>query len=290
MKQENYTFVDLVSGIFLLILFFSNFLALLYIMEGNMVFSILVSFFITALYYFTVELMRKNKEALIRQSFKHFSLLFIAFFLLLSFVSFILMSHFLNVEFNAKEKVQQEAQQKLQLVTDFVAEYDKRSKTDLADYETSLSKDFPQNIVITKVDIYQKKVANSKKFLDKQLTKNNEKFNKVFQNWKRMSVMKTYTNLNQYIIQSKNIVDKKLAELPENKSPIHLSEIPNNRLPLNNPFKLNRKYPPNFGLTIGVLLFIHLGILLSFLLSKTRGSGIQFELSAQAKKLVREIN
>lgn len=288
MKQENYTFVDIVSGVFLLVLFFSNFLALLYITEGSMVFSGLISFFIAVLYYFTVELMRKNKEALIRQGFKHFSLLFIGFFLLLSLVSFILMAHFLNVEFNAKEKVQQEAQQKLQLVSDFVAEYDKRSKTALGDYGSSLNE--PQNIVNKKVGIYEDKVENSKKFLAKELTKNNEKFNKVFQNWQRMSVMQTYTNLNEYIKKSKEIVDKKLAELPVNQAPIKLSQLPENSLPLNNPFQLNDKYPPNYGLTIGVLLFLHIGILLSYFLTKIRPPGNQFELSAQAKKLVREIN
>lgn len=291
MKQENYNFVDIVSGVFLLILFFSNFLALLYITQGNMTFSGLISFFIAALYYFIVELMRKNKEALIRQSFKHFSLLFIGFFLLLSFVSFILMSHFLNVEFNAKEKVQEEAQQKLQLVTDFVTEYEKRSKTDLSDYESNLGLGGnPQYMIEASVKPYRIKVENSKKFLENELTNNNEKFNKVFQNWKRLSIMKTYTNLNLYVIQSKELVNKKLAELPVDKSPIEISNIPNNSLPLNNPFQLNKIYPPNYGLTIGVLLFLHVGILLSFFLTKTRGSGVKFELSVQASKLVREIN
>jgi hypothetical protein len=288
MKQENYKFVDIVSGLFLLILLFSNFLALLYITKGNMAFSGLISFFITALYYFTVELMRKNKEALIRQGFKHFSLLFIAFFLMLSFVSFILMSHFLNVEYNAKEKVQLEAQQKLQLVSDFVAKYEKRSKTDLDDYGSSLNE--PQNIVIKKVGIYESKVVKSKKYLEKELTKNNEKFNLVFQNWKRMALMKTYSNLNLYIKQSLDIVNKKLAELPVDKSPIEISNIPNNTLPLNNPFELNKIYPPDYVFTFAILIFLHSGILLSFFLTKTRPPGEQFELSEQAKKLVREIN
>lgn len=291
MKQENYNFIDIVSGVFLLILFFSNFLALLYIFEGNMAFSGLISFFIAALYYFTVELMRKNKEALIRQGFKHFSLLFIGFFLLLSFVSFVLMSHFLNVEFNAKGKVQQEAQQKLQLVTDFVTIYEKRSRTDLTDYESNLALNgSPQYIINASVRPYQIKVQNSKIFLKRKLTKNNEKFNKVFQNWQRTSIMKTYTNLNEYVKQSKDIVDKKLADLPVNKSPIQVSNLPNDTLPLNNPFKLNVDYPPSYGFTIAILIFLHSGILLSFFLSKTRGTGVKFELSSQAKKLVREIN
>lgn len=291
MKQENYNFVDIVSGVFLLILFFSNFLALLYITEGNMAFSGLISFFIAALYYFTVELMRKNKEALIRQSFKHFSLLFTGFFLLLSLVSFILMSHFLNVEFNAKDKVQQEAKNKLQLVTDFVAKYENRSKTDLENYQSNLTLQGNTKFMINaSARPYQIKVDKSKIYLNKELTKNNEKFNKVFQNWKRLSIMKTYTNLNLYVKQSKEIVDKKLSELPVDKSPIPLSKLPNNTLPLNNPFKLSVLYPPNYGFTIAILIFLHFGILLSFFLTKTRGQGVKFELSPQASKLVREIN
>lgn len=292
MKQENYKFVDLVSGVFLLILFFFNFLALLYMFEGNMVFSGLVSFFITTLYYFVVEQMRKNKESLIRQGFKHFSLLFISFFLLLSFVSFILMSHVINVEFNAKQDIQEEAQQKLQLVTDFVTQYESRSSTDLADYQSQLSLKYTQDIVIGKVNIYQLRVNNSKLFLKKELTKNNEKFNKVFQNWQRLNLMKTYTNLNQYLDKSEDIVNSKLKELPLNKSPLHIERNFNSKdqLPLNDVLKLSKFYPPKYGFTFLVILVVHLGILLSFFLTKTRGAGSKFELSIQAKKLVREIN
>jgi hypothetical protein len=292
MKQENYKFVDLVSGVFLLILFFFNFLALLYMFEGNMVFSGLLSFFITTLYYFVVEQMRKNKESLIRQGFKHFSLLFISFFLLLSFVSFILMSHVINVEFNAKQDIQEEAQQKLQLVTDFVTLYESRSSTDLADYQSQLSLKYTQDIVIGKVNIYQTRVNNSKLFLKNELTKNNEKFNKVFQNWQRLNLMKTYTNLNQYLDKSEDIVNKKLKELPLNKSPLHIERNFNsiNQLPLNDVLKLSKFYPPKYGFTFLVILVVHLGILLSFFLTKTRGPGTKFELSIQAKKLVREIN
>ncbi|GEM55964.1 hypothetical protein FB1_21850 [Flavobacterium branchiophilum NBRC 15030 = ATCC 35035] len=201
------------------------------------------------------------------------------------------MSHFLNVEFNAKEKVQQEAQQKLQLVTDFVAKYEQRSKTDLADYESNLAKEGkPQYMINASVKPYQLKVENSKKYLEKELTKNNEKYNLVFQNWKRMSIMKSYTNLNEYVKQSKDIVDKKLAALPVNQSSIELSELPTGKLPLNNPFKLNKIYPPSYGFTIAILIFLHFGILLSFFLTKIRPKPIPVELSIQAKKLVREIN
>jgi hypothetical protein len=293
MKQENYKFVDLVSGIFLLILFFFNFLALLYIFDGNQVFSGLVSFFITTLYFFVVEQMRKNKESLIRQGFKHFSLLFISFFLLLSFISFILMSHVINVEFNAKQDIQDEAQKKLQLVSDFVSQYETRSSADLANYQSQLGlRGYTQDIVLGKVKIFQSRVNGSKLFLKNKLTQNNEKFNKVFQNWQRLSLMKTYANLNQYLINSEAIVNKKLSELPVDKTPIvkNIKITTTNQLPLNSVLKLNKVYPPKYGFTFLIILVVHLGILLSFFLTKTRGPGAKFDLSIQAKKLVREIN
>lgn len=270
MKQKNYAFVDIVSGIFLLVLFFSNFLALLYITDGNIVFSGLISFFIAVLYFFVVEQMRKNKEALIRQGYKHFSLLFVGFFTVLSFCSFILMSHFINVEFNAKKQVQEEAKQKIQLVNDFVSEYEKRSNKDLQDFDSTLAKKQPQAIVEATVRPYALKVANANRFLNTELSKNNEKFLKVFQNWNRLSIMGTYANLNNYIDESLVLVNGKLAELPVDKSPIQISAINQNQLPLNSPSKLNVLYPPKYGFTLFILLIIHLGILLAFFADKIR--------------------
>ena len=289
MKQKNYAFVDIVSGIFLLVLFFSNFLALLYITDGNIVFSGLISFFIAVLYFFVVEQMRKNKEALIRQGYKHFSLLFVVFFTVLSFCSFILMSHFINVEFNAKKQVQEEAKQKIQLVNNFVSEYDRRSNTDLQNFESSLAKKQPQAIVDATVRPYALKVVKTNKILNTELTKNNDKFDKVFQNWNRLSIMKTYTNLNQYVDKSLKLVNDKLAELPVNKSAIELSPFNKNQLPLNSPSELNKLYPPKYGFTLVILLIIHLGILLAYFLQETRDPSEKFELSVQARKLVREI-
>lgn len=289
MKQKNYAFVDIVSGIFLLVLFFSNFLALLYITDGNIVFSGLISFFIAVLYFFVVEQMRKNKEALIRQGYKHFSLLFVGFFTVLSFCSFILMSHFINVEFNAKKQVQEEAKQKIQLVNDLVTEYDRRSRTDLQNYQSTLANNKPQSIVTATVRPYALKVDNTNEFLNTELTKNNEKFLKVFQNWNRLSIMKTYTNLNQYVDESLKLVNDKLAELPVDKSPIELTIFNKNQLPLNSPSELNQFYPPKYGFTLVILLIIHLGILLAYFLQETRDPSEKFELSVQARKLVREI-
>lgn len=289
MKQKNYTFVDIVSLVFLLVLLFSNFLALLYITQGNLVFSFIGSAFLCVLYFFVIEQMRKNKEALIRQGYKHFSLLFIGFFLILTFVSFIFMSHFINVEFNAKKQVQEEAVAKINLVQSFIAEYENRSKTDLQNLESNLAQKMAPALVISEITPYAKKTEDAKKYLEKELTQNNDKFNKVFQNWKRLSVMQTYTNLNNYVENSLKVVNEKLAELPLDKSPIVLQDFDKNTLPLNSPTQLNTKFKPNYILSFIVILVVHLGLLLSYILHTTRGSGKTFELSEQAKKLVREI-
>jgi hypothetical protein len=104
--------------------------------------------------------------------------------------------------------------------------------------------------------------------------------------------MKTYTNLNTFLDKSEDIVNSMLAELPVNKFPLKRNNSlnGNKQLPLNNVLKLNKFYHPNYGLTFLVILVVHLGILLSFFLTKTRGTGAKFDLSIQAKKLVREIN
>ena len=113
MKQQNFLFVDLVSSIFLLVILIGNFMGLLYITDGSVVISILASLFLVVCYFFVVQQLKKNKEAMIKKNFLDFSLLFWAFFLMLGFVSFTLMSHFINVEYNCKEKHQRRANSSL---------------------------------------------------------------------------------------------------------------------------------------------------------------------------------
>ncbi|WP_329806329.1 hypothetical protein [Flavobacterium facile] len=323
MKQKNYAFVDIVSNTFLLILLCSNFLALLYITKGNTVFSFIISFFITVLYYFTVAKMTENKEALVRQNYKHPAIIFIVFFTVLAFVSFIFMSHFLNIEFNAKPKIQEEAIQKIKLTSYFVDTYDKRSKTEIQDFEADLRtkltnyKKYQSNVLRNKlenspfnvsttvlnspsyIDVNQVTIATisplhikveaNKKYFNVNIAKNSEKFMKVFQNWQRLSIMTTYANLNNYVEESYNNVNEKIKLLPFDNTP-----IPNvgssKLLPLDSPSKLTILYKPNYGFIGFVILIIHLGILLPYILGKIRRTlKTDFSLSEQAKKLVREI-
>lgn len=322
MKQINYKFVDIVSLLFLLVLLFSNFLAFLYITKGNFVFSFIISFFIAILYFFIVQKMRDNKEAMVRQNYKHSSIIFIVFFTVLSFVSFISMSHFLNVEFKAKTQIQNETKQKIQLLEDLVATYNTRSKEDIQNYESNLStllsqykknpnkklrdslEESPYNfsntllnnrseinipeVIKAVITPLQTKVDGNKKYLKDNISENNEKFAKVFQNWQRLSVMNTYSNLNSYMDENVKRVNEKLAELPLNKEPIQV-KFNTNQLPLDSPTQLAKIYKPNYTFTFIIILLIHLGILLAFILDKTR-VGTKIQLSEQAQKLVREID
>ena len=70
--------------------------------------------------------------------------------------------------------------------------------------------------MLGKVRIFQTKVNGSILYLKNELTKNNEKFNKVFQNWQRLNLMKTYTNLNTFLDKSEDIVNSKTNYIPAN--------------------------------------------------------------------------
>ncbi|MBA4320989.1 MAG: hypothetical protein C0412_21570, partial [Flavobacterium sp.] len=138
MKQQNFLFVDIVSSIFLLVLLIGNFMGLLYITEGNLVISMLISIFLVVCYFFVVQLLKKNKEVMMRKKFLHPSLLFWLFFLILGYASFNLMSHFINVEYNCKEKIIAEATHKIRLVDSLSVTYKKRSKVDIQNFEAQL--------------------------------------------------------------------------------------------------------------------------------------------------------
>ena len=112
MKQQNFLFVEIVSSIFLLILLIGNFLGLLYITDGNIVISMLSSMFLVVCYFFAILFLKKNKEQMMKHKFLHSSLLFWFFFIILGAASFFLMSHFITIEYQCKQQVQNEAKQK----------------------------------------------------------------------------------------------------------------------------------------------------------------------------------
>ena len=304
MKQQNFLFVDLISSIFLLVILIGNFMGLLYITDGNLVISILGSMFLVICYFFVVQLLKSNKEEMVKNNFLHRSLLFWVFFLMLGYASFFLMSHFINIEYNCKEQIKKEATAKIKLVDSIASAYKKRSKDDVLNFEAQLKTKLTlykstKNIVIknelvqdpykvdagvlinpefinvdqvasAKVNPYQLKIETNNQNIEKTISLNSKKYQGVFDNWKRLSLVATYSKLNQYVEENIGLINTKIAELPLDKTPIKVS-FNKNQIPLNSPTKLNKLYPPQITLPLIVIIIIHLFILIPFLSHKVRG-------------------
>lgn len=308
MKQQNFLFVDIVSSIFLLLLLIGNFMGLLYITEGNLVISMLISIFLVVCYFFVVQLLKKNKEVMIRKKFLHPSLLFWAFFLILGYASFNLMSHFINVEFNCKDKIIAEATSKIKLVDSLSSTYKRRSRDDIQNFEAQLKTKLlayretknsklrsilrnqlvlepfrvatsvlnnPDFINVDEVanatmTPYQLNINKNNKNIEETIRLNSKKYQSVFDNWKRLSLMKTYSVLNDYVDQSSKLINSKIGELPIDKTPITIS-YNKKLLPLNNPSKLNKLFPPDYTLPLIIIAIVHLFILIPFFSHKVRG-------------------
>ena len=304
MKQQNFLFVDLVSSIFLLVILIGNFMGLLYITDGSLVISILGSMFLVICYFFVVHLLKNNKEVMMKHNFLHGSTLFWLFFLILGYGSFFLMSHFINIEYNCKEQIKKEATSKIRLVDSLAAAYKKRSKDDVLNFEAQLKTKLtiykstksktiknelledpykvdagilinPQFINVdevasAKVNPYQLKIEKNNENIEKTIGLNSKKYQSVFDNWKRLSLVATYSKLNQYVEENIGLINTKIEELPLDKTPIEVS-FNKNQIPLNNPTKLNKLYPPQITLPLIVIIIIHLFILIPFLSHKVRG-------------------
>lgn len=302
MKQENFLFVDVVSSIFLLVLMLGNMMGLLYITDGNFMISLLISLFIVVCYYFIVQMLKKNKEFMANRCYIAPQSLFFLVFLIFGAVSFVLMSHFLNIEMNAKQQIQQEADQKIQKVNSLAAIYDQRSEQALQNYEGELTgklKDYkntksnqlrnelslePYNIdeqvlaapqfidvpaiVDSKLQPYRIKVVAGQKMVS-QLANAAGTYRSTFDNWDRMSLVNSYKNLNKYVADSYLKVNEKIKELPLDKTPIKL-KMDQRQLPLNNPLELNRIYQPNYLIPALLVLLTHVFILIPFFTYKVR--------------------
>jgi amino acid transporter len=297
MKQQNFLFVDLISSIFLLILLIGNFLGLLYILDGSLPFSILVSMFIVICYYFVIEMLKRNKQLMYKNNFLHPSSVFGILFFVLSIISFYLMTHFINIEYNCKEQIKNEATDKIKLVENLVIEYKIRANKDIQNFESELKtklSDYksnptnslrnslikpPYNLNFTvvsnpnginvnqvanaKVNPYQIQIDNTILNLDNTISTSNKKFLSVFDNWNRLSIGETYIKLNKYVEDNLKTINSKIAELPLDKSEIKI-DYNKNQLPLNSPKKLNLKYPPNYLFPTLIIILIHIFILIPF--------------------------
>lgn len=304
MKQQNFLFVDIISSIFLLIILIGNFMGLLYISDGSIPLSLLGSMFLVVCYFFTIQQLKKNKEVMFRKNFLHASLVFWLFFLMLSIVSFNLMSHFINIEYNCKDQIRIEASTKIKLVDSIAEVYKKRAKEDIQNFEAELKSNLtdyknsksstlrnklrlaPFNVepsvlnnsegidtyqvANAKVNPYQIKIDNNIKNIDKTISLNNKNYQSVFDNWKRLSIVTTYAKLNKYVENSKKLINSKIAELPLNKTEIKVDFDPK-QLPLNNPSQLNIEYKPNYLIPTIFIILTHLFILIPFFTWKIKG-------------------
>jgi hypothetical protein len=289
MKQKDFLFVDIVSSIFMILLLFSNFFSLNYLTHGSIAVSLIISIIIVICCFFVVDLLKKNKEVLYKNKMMHFSSLFVFMFLGLFAISFYLMQHLINIEFNCKDEIKKETEYKLSQVDSLINLYKKQSKTDLENLEATLKtklivfqktpksttlynelKNAPYNIdesilsnpVNINVDGVTKsaispislKIKINIKNLDSTITLNTDKQRAIFVNWKRMSLISAYDELNSYVATTQNTVDVMLRKLPINKQTSSLN-LDNSKLPLDSPSLLSKKFEPNFWVSILIPFF-----------------------------------
>jgi hypothetical protein len=298
MKQKDFLFVDIVSSIFMILLLFSNFFSLNYLTHGSIAVSLIISIIIVICCFFIVDLLKKNKEVLYKNKMMHFSSLFVFMFLGLFAISFYLMQHLINVEFNCKDEIKKEAEFKLSQVDSLVDLYKIQSSTDLQNLEATLKTKLmefrksprsaelynelknapfyideailsnPNNMIVDDVTSsvispISLKIANNIKNLDTTITLNTEKQRDIFVNWKRMSLISAYDELNSYVATTQNTVDVMLRQLPINKKTSSLN-LDNSKLPLDSPLLLSKKFEPNFWVSFITILIVHVFILIPF--------------------------
>ncbi len=252
-------------------------------------------------YYFLVLILKKNKEVMVRSKYLHSSLIFWAFFVILAYGSFFLMSHFINVEYNCKPIVKSEAKQKIALVDSLRKLYKKRANNDIQGLRTELNNrlmDYKYsptilkrnelstkpfyissavlnstfdvaNLVSANVNPWYLKINNNINNIDSTIKYNNNVQSSVFEGWKRLSIVGSYNQLNEYVQENINFVNQKLGDLPINSDSLNIT-FNRNQLPLNSPIALNKLYPPNISIPIIVIITIHLFILIPFFTEKIR--------------------
>ena len=304
MKQQNFLFVDIISSFFLMLILIGNFMGLLYITEGNIALSLLGNVLELKQMQAYLEQLNKNKEAMYRNNFLHKSAVFWLFFLVLSYVSFNLMAHFINVEYNCKNQIKAEATAKLNLVDSIAAVYKKRANEDIQKFEAELKTklfnykntnsnilrnelaaapyNVAENILTNPAFINVNEVANAKvtpyatkieaniKNIEKTISDARPKYQSVFDNWKRFSLVETYAKLNQYVEDNVALINAKITELPLDKTQIPKPGL-QKQLPLNSPSELAILYKPNYWIPIIFIILTHLFLLIPFFTHKIKG-------------------
>lgn len=306
MKQNNFLFLDIVLPLFLLLIFVSNFLGLLYITKGNIILSLLISMIMVVCYFFVLKVLKNNKEMMSKNKYLDRNIILWVLFIVLSFGTFALTTHFLNVEFNSKAKIQKDAQEKLAAVDIALTEYKQRANQDLQNYEGELKNklqaykrnpdlkvkeellgkpfylsptaiQYSNNINIDQVaDAAVSPLANVTKKnindLNKTLSQGNKEYSQVFEDWKRIQLMSSYKDLNSYVESSILKINTNIKKLPFQNQPMAIPSV-DPILPINQPIKLYKKFKPNLLMSSALVLFIHGFILIPFFTEKIRKPG-----------------
>ena len=303
MKQENFLFVDIVSAIFLLLLMVGNLLGLLYITEGNFAVSLLVSLFIIVCYYFIIQMLKRSKEKMANKSYIIPESLFFLVFIIFGAASLFFMSHFINIETNAKDKIIEDAVAKIDDVKQLPLKYDNLSKQEILNFEGDLTNKLqtykstrgkelkevleaepylidevvlqaPQFIDVrsvtdSRLNPLKLKVQGNINKLEKDIDPQAEEYLNIFQNWDRLKIITSYDDLNKFIDTSYSMANEKVLELPLKATAFEYVEG-NTNLPLSNPIALNKIYPPDYVIPLIVVVLLHLFILIPFFTHKVR--------------------
>jgi hypothetical protein len=123
-----------------------------------------------------------------------------------------------------------------------------------------------------KVTPYATKIDANIKNIQKNINDARPKYQSVFDNWKRFSLVETYAKLNQYVNDNVTLINAKIAELPLDKTPI-IVNFDKNQLPLKSPSELNILYKPNYWIPTIFIILTHLFLLIPFLTEKIKGYG-----------------
>lgn len=298
MKQKKLLFVDIISVLFIVLIMVITFFSVLYLTNGEKAISAIISVVIVLSYYFNIELLKRNKEYLLKNNFKHYSVIFWFMFIGLASVTFYLMLHLLNIEMNCKNLIQKDAESKIAIIDNKVNEYKIKAKRDLIDFpidlktklaeykrdhhnsslKNQLTKE-PYNIDDSYLNDYSqidpdgyarvetsvramvinKNIMQLDSMVKKQL--NPQKI--VFLNWDRMNLVTAYNELNKFVGDKQNDINKLINQLPLSNS-FTVVSINYNQLPLNNPEELRRKYQPNILIPVISILIIHFFLLISY--------------------------
>ena len=316
-KQERYTFVDVVSLIFLVILSFGNFVGSLYL-SSNILIAGMVALLLFLCYYAIIELLKRSKQTIVTKHYRTpLSILFV-FFFVLAMVSAVFVSHAINVETNVKEQVQAEVQEKTDKVEALLPLYQRETENSIKNFDAQLSQkirdyragkdsqlrrelleppyevdgemlDNPKtylvgDIVVGKIEGIRRGTKEKDSLLINREIRIAKVYKENFMNWNRRKVATDYKELNHFVQESYDKVNELLTTLPIPPKEKLSLDIGNEQLPLDNFLELNKRYPPNYLLIVGVFVIIHFFILIPYFLYKVRAYNTKQETDRRIKE------